>query len=406
MGNFNVEAIRTDFPNLNVPVHGKPLVYLDNGATTLKPQSVIDAINHHYTQETSNVHRGVHTLSQLATSAYEGARVKVQKFLNAASEREIIFTKGTTDAINLVAASLGDTLTTGDEILITEMEHHSNIVPWQILCKKKGCNLKVAPINDQGELILDEFKKLLSPKTKIVAIVYMSNSLGTINPVEEIIKLAHANGTPVLLDAAQAVSHTHIDVKALDCDLLAFSSHKLFGPTGCGVLYGKESLLNDLSPYQGGGDMIEKVSFAGTTFNTLPYKFEAGTPNIAGVIGLGAAIDYIEKVDWEGMQQHKKELLTYATEQLEQIEGLRIIGTAVNKIAILSFVIDNIHAHDLGTLIDQEGVAVRTGHHCTMPVMEHFGITATTRASFSWYNTHEEIDILVKAIKQAKEIFK
>lgn len=406
MSTLDVNRIRADFPNLNVSVHGKPLVYLDNGATTFKPKQVIDAVNHHYTKQTSNVHRGLHQLSEQATSAYEGARVDVQKFLNAANEKEIIFTKGTTDAINLIASSLGETLTSGDEIIISAMEHHSNIVPWQMLCEKKGCILKIAPIDDDGEIILDQLASLINEKTKLISVVYISNSLGTINPVEKIIAMAHANNALVLLDAAQAVSHFRIDVQALDCDFLAFSAHKLFGPTGCGVLYGKESILDALPPYQGGGDMIETVSFEKTTYNVLPYKFEAGTPNIAGVIGLGAAIKYIETFDWTQITTHKEALLKEATAALQQIEGLKIIGTARQKAPIISFIMDDLHAHDLGTLVNQEGVAVRTGHHCTMPIMQRYGINATTRASFSWYNTPQEIDTLVKALKQAQSILK
>ncbi|MFT5387049.1 MAG: cysteine desulfurase/selenocysteine lyase [Candidatus Omnitrophota bacterium] len=403
---FDVKTIRKDFPNLNVSVCDKPVVYLDNAATTFKPQCVIDAITNHYTNETSNVHRGVHTLSEKATSAYEGARGTIQKFINAEHEKEIIFTKGTTDAINLVAASYGRPfLNKGDEILITAMEHHSNIVPWQMLCEEKGCILKVIPINDRGELLVDDLDTYLTNKTKFVSVVYISNSLGTINPVKTIIDRAHALNVPVLLDGAQAVTHARIDVQKLDCDFFVFSGHKLFGPTGCGVLYGKKALLEQMAPYQGGGDMIKTVSFKGTVYNDLPYKFEAGTPNIAGFIGLDAAIKYVQDFDWDAIKAHKKELLDYATDQLSAIENLKIIGTASDKTSVISFVIKDVHAHDLGTLVNHEGVAVRTGHHCTMPVMEFFNISATSRASFSWYNTKEEVDTLVRAIKQAQAIF-
>jgi len=403
---FDINQIRQDFPNLNVTVHGKPLVYLDNAATTFKPQSVINAIETHYFQETSNVHRGVHRLSEVATANYEGARVKIQKFLNARHSHEIILTKGTTESINLVAGTYGRTfLTAGDEIIISEMEHHSNIVPWQMLCEEKGCALRVIPMNDNGELKFEEFEKLLNERTKFISIVYVSNSLGTINPVKKIIDAAHKRSIPVLVDAAQAVSHHPIDVARLDCDFLAFSGHKLFGPTGVGVLYGKAELLNKMPPYQGGGDMIASVTFEKTTYNVLPYKFEAGTPNVAGVIGLGAAIDYVSSIGLNNIADYKKDLLDYATKALQTVEGLKLIGTAKDKTSILSFVIEGIHAHDVGTLVDQEGVAIRTGHHCTQPVMKHFGVPATSRASISMYNTKEEIDTLVDALNKAKKIF-
>jgi len=403
---FDLNAIRKDFPTLSVSVRGKPLVYLDNAATTLKPKSVIRALNRYYKDECSNVHRGVHYLSEKATAEYERAREKISHFINARLSSEIIFTRGTTDAINIVAQSYGRTfLKAGDEILISHMEHHSNIVPWQILCEEKGCVLKVAPVNDAGELILDEFKKLVNPKTRFISIVYVSNSLGTINPIKEIIDFAHAHKIPVLVDAAQAVGHRAIDVRGLDCDFLAFSGHKLFGPTGVGVLYGKEDLLNAMPPAQGGGDMIATVTFEKTTYNVLPYKFEAGTPPIAGVIGLGAAVDYVRSIGFENIGTHEKELLEYGTRALKAIPGLRLIGTAQHKASILSFVLDKIHPHDLGTLVDEQGVAIRTGHHCTMPLMARFNVPATARASLAFYNTKKEIDSLVAAIYKAKKVF-
>lgn len=404
---FNVESIRQDFPNLHVEIHGKPLVYLDNAATTFKPRVVIDTIAHHYKATTSNVHRGVHTLSQQATAAFEQSRDKVRDFIHADKSCEIIFTRGATEAINLVANSYGGAFfNKGDEIIISEMEHHSNIVPWQILCESKGCILKVAPFNDNGELIFEEFKKLLCAKTKLVAIVYVSNSLGTVNPIKEVIDAARKRGAVVLVDGAQAASHFLIDVQDLDCDFLAFSGHKLFGPTGVGVLYGREELLNKMPPYQGGGDMIASVTFEKTTYNVLPYKFEAGTPNVAGVIGLGAAIDYVRSIGLGKIAEYEHGLLAYGTEALRSIDGLRLIGEARNKASILSFVLENIHPHDLGTLVDEEGVAIRTGHHCTQPVMNHFNVPATSRASLAFYNKKEEIDRLVQAIRKAKEIFK
>ena len=404
--NFDVRTIRKDFPNLNVHVHGKPLVYLDNAATTLKPRQVIDAISRHYREETSNVHRGVHFLSEQATKKCEKAREKIQHFLNAKESAEIIFTRGTTESINLVAQSYGRTfLNPGDEILISRMEHHSNIVPWQMLCEQVGCRLVVSPINEKGELIWDEFKKRLSAKTKLVSIVYVSNSLGTINPVGDIIDAGHHVGAKVLIDGAQAVSHTEIDVQGLNCDFFAFSGHKLFGPTGIGVLYGKRELLDKMPPYQGGGDMIAAVTFEKTLYNVLPYKFEAGTPHVAGVIGLGAAIDYVQSLDRDKAEEHKEQLLAYGTQELLKIPGLRLIGTAKFKTSILAFVLPGIHPHDLGTLVDREGVAIRTGHHCTQPIMQFFNVPATSRASLSIYNTQEEIDTLVRAVKKAKAIF-
>ena len=403
---LNVTEIRKDFPNLNVRVHGKPIVYLDNAATTFKPKIVIETIDNHFKTGTSNVHRGVHFLSEQATEQFENARKKVQQFINAAKPQEIIFTKGTTESINLVANSYGRKfLNSGDEIIISEMEHHSNIVPWQILCEEKGCILKVVPINDQGELIFAEFEKMLGPKTKFVSMVYNSNSLGTINPIKKVIEKAHEKGIPVLIDGAQAVSHRSIDVQELDCDFFVFSGHKLFGPTGVGVLYGKEELLSKMPPYQGGGDMIASVSFEKTTYNVLPHKFEAGTPNVASVIGLGAAIDYIHSIGLDKIAKYEEELLDYGTKALSAIPGLRLIGTAKHKAAILSFILPNIHPHDLGTLVDREGIAIRTGHHCTQPVMKHFKVPATARAALAFYNTKEEIDQLVAAIYKAKEIF-
>ncbi len=404
---FDVANVRKDFPILHTRVHGKPLVYLDNAATTQKPNSVIEAESNYYRTQNANIHRGVHRLSQIATDAYELTRETVKQFLNAKTSREIIFTHGTTESINLVAQSYGRKfLSEGDEVIISAMEHHSNIVPWQMLCDEKKAILRVLPMNDQGELILDEFKKLLSPKTKLVSVVYVSNSLGTINPLRKIISLAHANGTPVLVDGAQAVSHFSVDVQELDCDFFAFSGHKLFGPTGVGVLYGKESFLNSMNPYQGGGDMILSVTFEKTIYNELPYKFEAGTGNIAGVIGLGAAIRYVQQIGYQKISEYETELLTYGTDALSSINGVRIIGTAREKASVLSFVMDSAHPHDIGTILDQEGIAIRTGHHCTQPAMKWLGIHATARASFAFYNTKEEIDLLVKGIHKVKEVFK
>ncbi len=404
---FDIKKIRQDFPNLAVTVRGKKLVYLDNAATTFKPRSVIESGNRHYTSGVANVHRGVHYLSEMATQEYEEARTKTRLFLNASDNSEIIFTRGTTESINLVAHSFGRAfLKAGDEIIISAMEHHSNIVPWQMLCEQNGCVLKIIPINDDGDIIFEEYRKLLTTKTKLVSIVYISNSLGTINPIEEIIAEAHKKGALVLVDGAQAVSHAKIDVQELDCDFFAFSGHKLFGPTGIGVLYGKRSLLEKMPPYQGGGDMIASVTFEKTTYNVLPYKFEAGTPNIAGAIGLGAAIDYVESIGLEAIANYKKELLDYGTKALLMIPGLRLIGTAKQKSSILSFVLPDIHPHDLGTIVDGEGVAIRTGHHCTQPVMKRFNIPATARASLAFYNTKEEIDALVAAVQKAREVFK
>ncbi len=403
---FDVTRIREDFPILKEMVHGKPLVYLDNAATTQKPQAVIDALVNYYTTENSNVHRGVHTLSQLATDAYEGAREKVRQFINAEHDKEIIFVRGTTEAINLVAQTYGrENIGPGDEIIITAMEHHSNIVPWQILCQEKGAQLKVIPINDDGELLLDEYEKLLSPRTRFVSIVHQSNALGTINPVEQVIELAHARGIPVLLDGAQAVAHVPIDVQKLGCDFYAFSGHKLYGPTGVGVLYGRAELLDAMPPYQGGGEMIRSVTFEKTLYNVIPNKFEAGTQNIAGSVGLGAAIDYVNGVGMDRIAAYEKELLAYGTERLSEIELVQLIGTARHKGSILSFVMENAHPHDVGTILDAEGVAVRTGHHCAQPLMDRFGVPATIRASLAFYNTREEIDTLVKGIDRVIEVF-
>ncbi len=402
---FDVTRIRDDFPILRQQIHGKPLVYLDNANTTQKPQAVLDALMHYYTTDNANIHRSTHLLSERATEAYEGARVKVQRFLNAARKTEIVFVRNATEGINLVASSYGRRhVQAGDEIVISNMEHHSNIVPWQLLCEEKGAVLRVIPINEAGELILEEYEKLLSPRTKLVSIVQMSNSLGTINPVGPMIAQAHARGIPVLVDGAQAAYHTKVDVQALDCDFYVFSGHKLYGPTGIGVLYGKERYLEAMPPYQGGGDMISSVTFAKTTYNTLPYKFEAGTPNIAGAVGLGAAIDYLESLGMDRIAAHEQEVLAYGTEALAEIPGLRLIGTARAKASILSFVLEGLHPHDIGTVLDQEGIAIRTGQHCTQPVMDRYGVPATARASLALYNTKEEIDALVRGIHTVQEV--
>jgi len=406
MTNFPVEKIRADFPILAEKIRNKPLVYLDNAATSQKPQAVIDSIVHLYSHDYANVHRGVHTLSVRSTELFEGARTRVKDFINASSEKEIIFVRGTTEAINLVAQSYGKAnIKAGDEILITGMEHHSNIVPWQMLCQQTGAVLKVAPINLQGELIYDEFEKMLSDKTRLVSVVHMSNALGTINPVKKIIAAAHAEGIPVLLDGAQAIPHMTVDVQDLDCDFYVFSGHKLYAPTGVGVLYGKQALLEAMPPYQGGGDMIRKVTFEETEYNVLPYKFEAGTPSIADVIGLGAAIDYLNAIGMDKIALYEAELLSYATAKARQIKSLRIIGEAEHKGAILSFVLDKIHPHDIGTMLDSLGIAVRAGHHCAMPVMDFYKVPATARASFAMYNTKEEIDVLMKGIESLIEVF-
>ncbi len=403
---MNITKIRNDFPILKQMIHGKPLVYLDNAATTQKPVQVITAVDDYYREYNSNIHRGVHTLSQKATEAYEGARKKLQVFINAASSKEIIFTRGATESINLVAQSYGRSrLQPGDEIIISEMEHHSNIVPWQLLCEQTGAVLKVIPINAAGELIMEAFEKLLSKKTRIVSIVHISNALGTINPVKTIIDMAHAHNAIVLVDGAQAVAHTPVDVQALDCDFYVFSGHKLFGPTGTGVLYGKQALLEAMPPYQGGGDMIKMVTFAKTTYNDLPHKFEAGTPHIAGFIGLGAAIDYVNMVGLDNISAWEADLLHYAEAAVADIKVLNIVGTAQHKASILSFTLGRIHPHDIGTILDHEGIAIRAGHHCAMPVMEHFKIPATARASFAFYNTRSEVDHLIAGIHKCLEIF-
>jgi len=403
---FDVWRIREDFPILKQTIHGKPLVYLDNAATSQKPQIVIDAISRYYATENANVHRGIHALSEMATQAYEGARETVRQFLTAADTREIIFVRGTTEAINLVAQSYGRTfLTAGDEIVISAMEHHSNIVPWQILCEQVGARLQVIPFNHNGELLLDEYARLLNERTKFVSVVYVSNALGTINPVKDIIEMAHRRGIPVLIDGAQAAPHLPVNVQELDCDFYAFSGHKVCGPTGIGVLYGKADLLKRMPPYQSGGDMISVVTFEKTHYNTLPYKFEAGTPNIAGVIGLGAAINYVQAIGLDRIAVYETELLAYATAALAEIPGLRLIGTAQEKAGVVSFVLDCAHPHDIGTILDREGVAIRAGHHCAMPVMQRFGVPATARASFAFYNTAEEIDALVQAIHTVRKVF-
>jgi len=403
---FDVDKIRADFPVLQRQVHGHPLVYLDNAATSHKPVQVIETLDHYYREYNSNIHRGVHTLSEQATTAYEGARGKIRKFINASSDKEIILTRGTTESINLVAQSWGrSTLKAGDEIIVSQMEHHSNIVPWQLLCEQTGAVLKVVPFNDAGELLFDEYEKLLGPRTRLVAMVHISNALGTINPVKQIIDLAHKHNAKVLIDGAQSIPHTAIDVQALDCDFFCFSGHKLFGPTGTGVLYGKRALLEAMPPWQGGGDMIRTVTFEKSTWNDLPYKFEAGTPHIAGMIGLGAAIDYVSAIGMDAIRSYETGLLDYATEAASTIKGLRLIGTAKQKASILSFVMDKIHPHDLGTILDHHGVAIRTGHHCAMPVMDRFAIPATARASFAMYNTRQEVDKFIQAVLAAQKVF-
>ena len=402
---YDVEQIRQDFPILDQEIRGKKLVYLDNAATSQKPKSVIESIVRYYENDNANIHRGVHTLSERATLSYENARKTVQKFLNADSEKEIVFTRGATEAINLVANAFAEKISVGDEILITAMEHHSNIVPWQMLCKKTGAELKVAPINEQGELIFEEFEALISKKTKFAAISHMSNALGTINPIKQMIDLLHQSGIPVLVDGAQAIPHISVDVQALDCEFYVFSGHKLYAPTGIGALYGKMEQLEQMAPYQGGGDMISVVTFDKTVYNKVPYKFEAGTPNIAGTIGLGAAIDYVSNIGVDAIAAHENSLLDYAVEQSKRIDKLKIIGTAKNKGAIMSFVLDGIHPHDIGTMMDHQGIAVRAGHHCAMPVMDFFGVPATARASFAMYNTHQEVDALMAGIENLIEMF-
>ncbi len=402
----DIARIRSDFPILQTKVHDKPLIYFDNAASAQKPFSVVNAISNFYTHHYSNVHRSVHKLSEKATELYEESREAVRDFIHAKESREIIFVRGTTEAINLVAQSYGRTfIKAEDEILITEMEHHSNIVPWQILCEQTGAKLKVAPINDEGELILDKFLELLTPKTKFVALTHISNSLGTINPIKQIIKAAHKLHIPVLIDGAQAVPHMPVDVRDLDCDFYVFSGHKLFGPTGIGVLYGKTDLLEKMPPYQSGGEMISRVTFEKTTYNVLPFKFEAGTPNITGSIGLKVALDYIKNIGLERIMQYEKNLLAYLTQQIQTIPDVRLIGTAKNKAAIVSFVMGNIHPHDIGTILDQQGVAIRSGHHCNMPLMQRMQVPATARASLAFYNTKEEIDHFLNALEQVKKVF-
>ena len=403
---FNVNKIRNDFPILKQQVNGCPLVYLDNGATSQKPQSVIDAIVNYYSTTNSNVHRGVHTMSQQATDGYEGARAKVRQFINASDDREIIFTRNTTEGINLVAHSYGrQNIGPGDDIIVSNMEHHSNIVPWQMLCEETGANLRVVPIDDAGELLMDEYEKMLSSRTKLVSITHVSNALGTILPAAQIARMAHAHGAPILFDGAQAVPHMPVDVQELDCDFYVFSGHKLFGPTGIGILYGKAEYLEAMPPFLGGGEMIKSVTFEKTIYNDLPYKFEGGTPDIAGAIGLGAAIDYVNDLGFDQITAHEDELLRYCTDALSTIEGLKIIGTAEHKAGILSFVMDLAHPHDIGTILDEQGIAVRTGHHCAQPVMQRFQIPATARASLAFYNTKEDIDALVKGIERVIEVF-
>lgn len=396
---------KSDFPILNEQVYGKPLVYLDNAATTQKPQVVIDALNDYYKRINSNIHRGVHCLSQIATNEFEQAREAVRQYINAPTTQEVIFTRGATESINLVAASFGRTyLREGDEVIVSEMEHHSNIVPWQLVCEERGAKLKVLPFNDRGELIISELETLISDRTKIVAVAHVSNSLGTVNPIEEIIRRAHSHNVPVLIDGAQSVAHCPVDVQALDCDFYCFSGHKMYAPMGIGVMYGKSQWLNEMRPYQGGGEMIKDVTFEKTTYNDLPFKFEAGTPSVGDVIGLRKAIEYIQNIGLEKIASYEQELLTYTTEKLSQIEGMRFIGEAAHKTGVISFLVGNIHPYDMGVLLDHQGVAVRTGHHCTQPVMTHFDIPGTVRASFALYNTVEEADKLVEAVIKAQRM--
>ena len=403
---FDVEKVREDFPILKEKVHGKPLVYLDNAATSQKPQVVIDTVTQYYLAENANIHRGIHYLSERATDAYEGARAAVARFLNAAEPREIVFVRSTTEAVNLVAQSYArPRLQPGDEVVISTMEHHSNIVPWQIVCEQTGAVLRVVPINDAGELVLEEYERLLGPRTRFVAMVHVSNALGTVTPVKRIVELAHSRRVPVLLDGAQAAPRLPVDVRALDCDFYAFSGHKAFGPTGIGVLYGKAPLLEAMPPYQGGGDMILSVTFEKTLYNVVPFKFEAGTPHIAGGIGLGAAIEYLTGIGLERIAAYEHALLAYATDRVAAVPGVRLIGTAKEKVGVLSFVLNGVHAHDIGTVLDQEGIAIRTGHHCAMPVMRRFGVPATARASLAFYNTRAEIDTLVGAMHKVVEMF-
>ncbi len=404
---FDVEKVRADFPILKQQIHGHPLAYLDNAATSQKPKSVIEAISRVYSTDNANIHRGVHLLSLRATDAYEGAREKLRRFINAAESRETIFVRSTTEAVNLVARCYGSRhVSAGDEIVISAMEHHSNIVPWQMLCEEKGAKLRIIPITEEGELIMEEYEKLLGPRTRLVSIVHLSNVLGTVNPVKEIIRLAHAHGVPVFVDGAQSASHLPIDVLDLDCDFYAFSGHKLYGPSGIGVLYGKARLLEEMPPYQGGGDMISTVTFEKTRYNVLPYKYEAGTPNIAGAVGLGAAVDYLESLGMDKVVRYEEELLRYLMERLQTIPGVKLIGTAPGKASVQSFAIDGIHPHDIGTIVDEHGVAIRTGHHCAQPLMDFYQVPATARASLAFYNTFGEIDALIAALHKVIEVFK
>ena len=407
LSGYDVDAVRRDFPILAEQIYGKPLVFLDSAASAQKPRAVIDAVMHCYEAEYANIHRGVYYLSMKATDAYEEARRKVQRFINAREDREIVFVRGATEALNLVAHSYGrSNMVAGDEIVISALEHHSNIVPWQILRDEKGIVLRVVPINDDAEFLLDEYEKLLNPRTKLVSVVHGSNALGTITPVREIIRLAHARGVPVMIDGCQAVPHLQVDVQELDCDFYAFSGHKLYGPTGIGVLYGKAALLEAMPPYQGGGEMIASVSFEKTEYNVIPHKFEAGTPNIAGTIGLGAAIDYVTGLGIENVGAHERALLAHANRLLGEIEGVRFVGTAADRASIVSFILEDVHPHDVGTVLDQEGIAVRTGHHCAQPVMDRFGLDATVRASFGLYNTLDEVEALAAGVRKVKEFFR
>lgn len=401
-----VERVREDFPILSQTVYGKPLVYLDNAATTQKPRQVIDRISQYYERENANVHRGIHRLSELATNAYEESRKTIQRFLNAREDCEIIFVRGTTEGINLVAQTYGRSrVGEGDEIIISAIEHHSNIVPWQMLCEQTGATLRVIPVNDRGELILEDYQRLLNERTKLVSVVHISNALGTINPIKEIIAMAHEHNVPVLIDGAQGVPHGKVDVQDLDCDFYVFSGHKVYGPTGIGALYGKREILETLPPFQGGGDMIVSVTFEKTVYNVVPYRFEAGTPDIAGAIGLSTALDYVNSLGLDNIAAYEHDLLEYATERLTSIPQLKILGTAQNKASVISFILEGVHPHDIGTIIDREGVAIRTGHHCTQPVMQRFGVPATARASFAFYNTREEVDALERSIHKVLEVF-
>ena len=403
---LNVHRLREDFPILRQTVHGRPLVYLDNAATTQKPLAVLDALMTYYSEDNANVHRGVHTLSQRATQEFEDARVTVQRFINAASPREIIFTRNATEGINLVAQTFGRArLAPGDDVVVSVMEHHSNIVPWQMVCGERGASLRVIPMTDEGVLQLEEYERLLGPTTRLVSIVHLSNSLGTINPVRQMIAMAHRAGVPVLVDGSQAVHHMAVDVQALDADFYVFTGHKLYGPTGIGVLYGKEHLLEEMPPYQGGGDMISSVTFEKTTYNTLPYKFEAGTPNVADAVGLAAAVNYVTAIGLDRIEAHERDLVAYGMAALSKVPGLTLVGTAPEKGSVMSFVMDGVHPHDIGTIVDQEGVAIRTGHHCTQPLMQRLGVPATARASVALYNTLDEIDALVVALQKVRTLF-